>query len=86
MATRPQRPDQRWPDHQDLVNRFGNLTLLDSKLNQTIQNGPFTTKKPSYEKSDVLLTQQLLGYEDWNREGIEHRQQKLAEKATAIWA
>jgi hypothetical protein len=67
------------------VNRFGNLTLLDAKLNQTIQNGLFAAKKPAYEKSEVLLTRQLLGYGDWNRESIEDRQQKLAEKAVAIW-
>lgn len=80
-----QKPEKRLPDHQDLVNRFGNLTLLDAKLNQTIQNGLFAAKKPSYEKSDVLLTQQLLGYADWSRESIEDRQQKLAAKAVAIW-
>lgn len=81
-----QKPETRLPDHQDLVNRFGNLTLLDAKLNQTIQNGLFAAKKPAYDKSEVLLTKQLLGYGDWNRESIEERQQKLAEKAVAIWA
>lgn len=80
-----QKPETRLPDHQDLVNRFGNLTLLDAKLNQAIQNGLFAVKKPAYDKSEVLLTKQLLGYGDWNRESIEDRQQKLAEKAVAIW-
>jgi hypothetical protein len=81
-----QKPETRLPDHQDLVNRFGNLTLLDAKLNQTIQNGLFGAKKPAYDKSDVLLTNQLLCYADWNRESMEDRQQKLAAKAVAIWA
>jgi hypothetical protein len=80
-----QKPEQKWPDHQDLVNRLGNLTLLDAKLNQTIQNGSFLTKKPSYSKSDVLITQQLLGYDTWNRENIEQRQQKLAQNAAVVW-
>jgi hypothetical protein len=80
-----QRPEKRLPDHQDLVNRFGNVTLLDAKLNQAIQNGLFTAKRPSYEKSEVLLTKQLLDYSDWNRESIEDRQQKLAAKAVTIW-
>jgi hypothetical protein len=43
-----QRPKKRLPDHQDLVNRFGNLTLLDAKLNQTNQNGLFAAKMRSY--------------------------------------
>ncbi len=81
-----QRPEQRLPDHQDLVNRFGNLTLLDAKLNQTIQNGLFAAKRPSYEKSDVLMTKGLLNYQDWKRQSIEDRQQKLAVAAVAIWA
>ena len=81
----PQRPEVRLPDHQDLVNRFGNLTLLDSKLNQSIQNGPFEAKKPSYAQSDLLLTQGLLQYGGWNRDTIDDRQQRLAESATIIW-
>jgi hypothetical protein len=80
-----QRPDVRLPDHQDLVNRFGNLTLLDAKLNQTIQNGALDAKKPSYQKSEILLTGQLLGYAAWNRDSIDDRQEKLAQKAVAIW-
>ena len=81
----PQRPEAKLPDHQDLVNRFGNLTLLDSKLNQTIQNGSFPAKKPSYQTSDLLLTQHLLSYDDWNRGSIDGRQEQLAKKAVAIW-
>jgi hypothetical protein len=81
----PQRPDVRLPDHQDLVNRFGNLTLLDAKLNQTLQNGVFAAKKPSYAISDLLVTQDLLQYNDWNRANIDDRQVRVAELAHAIW-
>jgi uncharacterized protein with ParB-like and HNH nuclease domain len=81
----PQRPEKRLPDHQDLVNRFGNLTLLDSRLNQTIQNGVFAAKKPSYDGSDILLTKQLLEYPDWNRETIDTRQAALAGTALSVW-
>jgi hypothetical protein len=73
------------PDHQDLVNRFGNLTLLDAKLNQTIQNGVFTAKKPYYALSDLLVTQDLLQYNDWNRSTIDDRQARMANFAHAIW-
>jgi uncharacterized protein with ParB-like and HNH nuclease domain len=81
----PQRPERRLPDHQDLVNRFGNLTLLDSKLNQSIQNGPFEAKKPTYAGSDLLLTHDLMGYDTWNRDTIDDRQNRLAKAALAIW-
>lgn len=81
----PQRPDKRLPDHQDLVNRFGNLTLLDSKLNQSIQNGSFDAKKPSYAESDLLLTQDLVKYQAWNRDAIDARQEGLVKTALAIW-
>src|SRR5260370_7716134 len=62
-----QKPETRLPDHQDLVNRFGNLTLLDAKLNQAIQNGIFTAKKPAYTKSELLLTTQFLHYGNLTR-------------------
>ena len=81
----PQRPDKRLLDHQDLVNRFGNLTLLDSKLNQSIQNGSFDAKKPSYAESDLLLTQDLVKYQAWNRDAIDARQEGLVKTALAIW-
>jgi hypothetical protein len=81
----PQRPDVRLPDHQDLVNRFGNLTLLDSKLNQSIQNGVFAAKKPSYANSDLLVTSDLLQYNDWNRANIDDRQGRIAIVAQTIW-
>jgi hypothetical protein len=81
----PQRPEKRLPDHQDLVSRLGNLTLLDSRLNQTIQNGPFVSKIPSYKNSDILLTKDLLNYDRWDRTTIDQRQESLAQKAVAIW-
>jgi hypothetical protein len=82
----PQRPERRLPDHQDLVNRFGNLTLLDSKLNQSIQNGPFESKRPAYEGSELLLTQDLLSHEIWGRDSIDIRQTRLSNAALAIWS
>jgi hypothetical protein len=82
----PQRPEQRWPEHQDVLNRLGNLTLLDSKLNQTIQNGLFDQKKPSYQNSQVLITRDLLSFNNWNREAIDSRQRQLAGLAADIWS
>jgi hypothetical protein len=82
----PQRPPQRWPEHQDVVNRLGNLTLLDARLNQTIQNGPFPQKKPYYQNSQVLLTRDLLPFDDWSPIAVDERQQELSSLAVDILA
>lgn len=42
----PQTPDApRWPNHAQVINRLGNLTLLGKRLNTSIKNSDFRTKK-----------------------------------------
>lgn len=83
----PQTPaaDQRWKDHDLWVDRIGNLTLLARRLNEKIRNSKFIDKKPEYEKSDLLLTRQLLGYEDWNPAHINERQEWMSGFVKDIW-
>lgn len=70
---------------EEWVNRFGNLTLLASRLNRKIQNQPFAQKKPHYEKSQLNVTAQLLQYESWGTNEIVDREAWLAELATKVW-
>lgn len=84
----PQTPrgDQRLPNHDAIVVRLGNLTLLARPLNQSIGNAPFVEKKGVYQQSDLLLTKELTQYEEWNAETIAERQERMSELASQIWS
>lgn len=83
----PQSPaaGAKLDQHESLVHRLGNLTLLARPLNQSIKNAPFGEKKKAYESSELKLTRGLLGYAEWNEETIDVRQQKMSELAPSIW-
>ena len=45
----------------------------------------FPEKKPYYEESEILITQDLLAYDEWDEASIDARQAQLSERATQIW-
>jgi hypothetical protein len=78
--------NERWEKHSGYVNRLGNLTLLDRRLNEQIKNSDFQTKKTqAYESSKLEITRQLLTYPDWSPERVEERQASLLELARKMW-
>ncbi len=83
----PQTPEagNAHANHPLIVNRLGNLTLLDRSLNAAIKNGSFEKKLPSYDKSELLLTKRLVNYGSWDPEKIAERQAELAARAPEIW-
>ncbi len=84
----PQTPQegQRWPNHAAVINRLGNHTLLGKRLNTKIKNADFPTKrKEAYEQSDILMTKELCGYDDWSAEAIGQRQEELSAWIMKIW-
>jgi hypothetical protein len=83
----PQTPldGTKWANHDAAINRLGNLTLLAARLNTAIKNGPFSNKKLHYEKSELVMTKQILEYETWDFAAVEARQVKLAELAVSVW-
>lgn len=83
----PQTPpaDRRDPQHDRILNRIGNLTLLSARLNVALRNADFPAKKVRYEDSDLELTKELLALENWTPETIANRQRELAQLAPTIW-
>jgi len=81
----PQVPQERWTNHAQMVSRLGNMTLLAASLNEAARNGEFKKKKALYEKSDLLITKELLAYADWTPEMIAARQKKWIPLAIKIW-
>jgi hypothetical protein len=84
----PQTPlaGQRAADHDRIINRLGNQTLLAARLNVTIRNSDFPTKKPYYESSDLLMTREVGELDSWDADAIDSRQEQLSEYALEIWS
>ena len=83
----PRSPEgQKWEEHDQFINRIGNLTLLDRRLNIRIRNSDFKTKKEkAYSGSALLIAKELERFDEWNRETINERQRELSELIFDIW-
>jgi hypothetical protein len=83
----PQTPDgDKWANHAQVLNRLGNLTLLGKRLNTSIKNADFATKKKAgYADSDILMTKELLTLETWDTDAIDERQRELSKWVFEIW-
>jgi hypothetical protein len=83
----PQTPSgTKWPNHSQVINRLGNLTLLGSRLNTSIKNADFSTKKQEgYAASDIVMTKELMAVGSWDLAAIEARQLDLSGWVFDIW-
>ncbi|WP_294750693.1 DUF262 domain-containing HNH endonuclease family protein [uncultured Exiguobacterium sp.] len=72
-------------DHEDFVNKLGNLTLLGSEFNRKISNSLFDNKKKMYQRSEIKITQDLLTYSSWGATEINLRQKLFTDHALTIW-
>ena len=80
------KPSNKWTEHDLFVGRLGNLTLLDKKLNEQIQNSDFPTKKQqAYQDSRLVVTNTLVKYSTWSPIQVDERQKELSGVAEAIW-
>ena len=70
--------------NKQLGNTIGNLTL--TKYNQEIGNKVYKLKREQYEKSNVSLTREVAkDYEEWNKDSIQNRADKLADDLLTIF-
>lgn len=68
-----------------MATRTGNFCLLPVGSNKDLGNSSFAQKVIVYQKSDLLTTQQVATYSQWNAASISHRQDWLAARAAAVW-
>ena len=60
--------------------------MLGKRLNTSIKNADFATKKrDGYADSDILMTSELLELDAWDTAAIETRQRELSEWVFDIW-
>lgn len=72
-------------EFNNIKTKIGNLTLFESKLNIAASDKPFKQKKEHYKNSDFIMTTSLFDYEEWSKENILERTQKLSRIAKNIW-
>ena len=73
-------------DEDGITWRIGNLTLLESSDNQSIQNKPYSDKRPIYKKSEYFLTNLLAqDHTSWTLGDVRNRTLRLAEIMDQIW-
>lgn len=66
------------------LERLGNYAFLTPSAQSQAKNASFELKKIVYrEKTDMRLTQELIGYSDWNPDNINKRQKRMAEVLVA---
>ena len=71
-----------------LIETLGNLTLLNARLNKTVSNASWDTKRKAIHKSDNLFLNRLLveGSPDrWTEEDIERRGRWMYSLIIQIW-
>lgn len=72
-------------DHEQYLQRLGNLTLLGDEKNQSASNADFERKKGIYKDSKIMMTNDLTKIKTWTIKDIEKRQKDLANKAVKVW-
>lgn len=78
-------------DRDALIHTIGNLTLLTSKLNSKVSNGPWlgeAGKRHGLQAHDVLILNRKLletARGQWTDAAIRERSEQLAEAITEIW-
>ena len=80
------RPSRRigW---EAVVDRLGNLTLLERTLNRNVGNAGYQAKRAAYESSGYALAREVadLAPEEWTPALLEARQRRLAARAVRLW-
>ena len=87
----PENPELGWEafsetEHEVLVFRLGNLTMLDKDENKDLGNASYSQKKPVYLQSTFAITRKLAeDNADWTPTRLATHQKWMANTATAIW-
>jgi len=95
----PSRWKKHWPVPDDVEDEsefeeqrdhikhtIGNLTLVTGKLNPSISNKDWDSKRPALVKHSILrLNNELTERDVWNEDAIRHRADELFVLATRVW-
>ncbi|WP_324672731.1 DUF262 domain-containing HNH endonuclease family protein [Hymenobacter sp. GOD-10R] len=80
----PQKPTvDSWNNISELkpyTYHFGNLTVLQAKLNDAAANSSFKNKRDNYyKKSEIIISKSIVNYTEWTKDAILQRAQELGQ-------
>ena len=84
--------DSKAKIYDDYIYKWGNITILEQKLNSSVQNNIWQIKKvgagkyKGYDASTIKTTVELIAIENWTAEVIDQRTLWFAEAALKIWS
>lgn len=86
----PQNYFEKWDIDNDeatrVVNRLGNMCLLDRVENSKLGNQTYLEKKDIYLKSEYKTTKAIgEHFNDWSEEMVDTRQKRMSDVAVSIW-
>ncbi len=84
----PQSPGDdwgKWENHDDYINRIGNLILIHKKLNAGAKNKGLPAKQPFYAESGLVLNKYFQDLDTWSPAAIDKRQEQLSDIVTEVW-
>ena len=89
----PENPGAVWEDdfppgtQEAVMNRIGNLTLLEANLNREVGNAGYPDKVNAYVRSRYALTTaiQEMAPEEWTPPLIDQRQRQLGARVVHLW-
>jgi uncharacterized protein with ParB-like and HNH nuclease domain len=88
----PINPSEKWMDSwptddaKAYQRRLGNMAIMAAKLNSSIGNQDFSTKKIELSKSHFYCTKIIGKASTWDQSAIEKRQTEMAEIAAKVWS
>lgn len=77
--------------YEDYVYRWGNITILEKKLNSSVRDGDWSVKIDGtqryggYRASSIAVTKHLIESPGWNAELINRRSRWVADQALIYW-
>ena len=89
LPDEPRRDE--WPgwtedEFDTYTNRIGNMCLLLGTDNISVSNRSFEHKKTeAYHSTNLILTKELIQYDNWNPDNIKERQNRLYSLTKEIW-
>ena len=89
----PENAGADWEDtipagtQEAVVNRIGNLTLLEANLNRDVGNASYREKLDAYRRSRYALTKAVSEFapQEWTPAIVDKRQRQLAARVVHLW-
>jgi uncharacterized protein with ParB-like and HNH nuclease domain len=81
----PLNADPRDQQLEELVNIIGNLTFMNSNINELLGNGDFVSKKDALSRSSIKMNRDIAQNDIWDSTKVTERTERLTDIAIKIF-